>query len=112
MPNELMNQCTKNTLPTPPNRDTISDHSPQRSQNHENHNNPISTPFGITRIGELTKEDIRTIFREEITASEKRTREYIDLKVEALNQRIDDVEKNLNDKIDSVEKNLNDKSIT
>ena len=62
-----------------------------------------------TAFGELTKEDIRTIVREEITASEKRTREYIDLKVEALNQRIDDVEKNLNDKIDSVNKNLNDK---
>ena len=60
-------------------------------------------------FGELTKEDIRIIVREEVVASEKRTREYIDLKVEALNQRIDDVEKNLNDKIDSVNKNLNDK---
>ena len=60
-------------------------------------------------FGELTKEDMRIIVREEIVASEKRTREYIDLKVEALNQSIDDVEKNLNDKIDSVNKNLNDK---
>ena len=59
-----------------------------------------------TAFGELTKEDIRIIIREEITASEKRTREYIDLKVEALNQRINDVEKNLNDKIDNVNKNF------
>ena len=59
-----------------------------------------------TAFGELTKEDIRIIVREEVTASEKRTREYIDLKVEALNQRINDVEKNLNDKIDNVNKNF------
>ena len=59
-----------------------------------------------TAFGELTKEDIRIIVREEITASEKRTREYIDLKIEALNQRINDVEKNLNDKIDNVNKNF------
>ena len=59
-----------------------------------------------TAFGELTKEDIRIIVREEITASEKRTTEYIDLKVEALNQRINDVEKNLNDKIDNVNKNF------
>ena len=59
-----------------------------------------------TAFGELTKEDIRIIVREEITASEKRTREYIDLKVGALNQRINDVEKNLNDKIDNVNKNF------
>ena len=65
-------------------------------------------------FSELTKEDLRTIIKEEvrpiikeeITASEKRTREYIDLKVEALNQRINDVEKNLNDKIDNVNKNF------
>ena len=59
-----------------------------------------------TAFGELTKEDIRIIVREEITASEKRTREYIDLKIEALNQRINDVEKNINDKIDNVNKNF------
>ena len=59
-----------------------------------------------TAFGELTKEDIRIIVREEITASEKRTREYIDLKIGALNQRINDVEKNLNDKIDNVNKNF------
>ena len=59
-----------------------------------------------TAFGELTKEDIRIIVREEITASEKPTREYIDLKVAPLNQRINDVEKNLNDKIDNVNKNF------
>ena len=51
-------------------------------------------------FGQLTKEDIRTIFKEENAASEKRLKEYIDLK-------IDGVEKNLNAKIDGVEKSLN-----
>ena len=69
-----------------------------------------------TAFGELTKEDIRTIIKEENAASEKRTREYIDLKVEtinaridALDQKIDDVEKNLNDKIGALDKSLNDR---
>ena len=64
-------------------------------------------------FGELTKEDIRTIFKEENAASEKRLKEYIDLKIDAveknLNAKIDAVEKNLNAKIDAVEKNLNTK---
>ena len=51
-------------------------------------------------FGELTKEDLRAILKEEITASEKRTREYIDLK-------IDGVEKNLNTRIDALDKRLN-----
>ena len=46
-------------------------------------------------FGELTKEDIRTIVKEEGAASEKRLKEYIDLK-------IDGVEKSLNAKIDTV----------
>ena len=73
-------------------------------------------------FGELTKEDLRTILKEEvrpiikeeITASEKRTREHIDLKIETVNARIDGLEKSLNARIDStnakidaVEKNLN-----
>ena len=69
-----------------------------------------------TAFSELTKEDLRTIIKEENDASEKRLKEYIDLKIEtvnaridALDQKIDDVEKNLNDKIDAVEKNLNGK---
>ena len=67
-------------------------------------------------FAELTKEDLRTIIREEIAASEKRTREYINLKIDAVNTRIDGVntgidavEKNLNSRIDAMEKNLNDR---
>ncbi len=44
-------------------------------------------------FGELTKEDIRIIVREEIAASEKRTREYMDLKIDATNARIDALNK-------------------
>ena len=59
--------------------------------------------FASTAYGELTKEDLRTIIKEEvrpiikeeITASEKRTREYIDLKIDAVNTRIDAVDKSL-----------------
>ena len=40
------------------------------------------------------KEDLRTIIREEIAASEKRTREHIDLKIETVNARIDAVDEN------------------
>ena len=58
-------------------------------------------------FGGLTKEDIRTIVKEENAASEKRMKEYIDLKIDATNARIDAVEKNLNARIDAVEKNLN-----
>ena len=46
-------------------------------------------------FAELTKEDIRTIIKEENAASEKRTREYIALKIEAL-------DKSLNARIDAV----------
>ena len=60
-----------------------------------------------TAFGKLTKEDIRTIIKEEIAASEKRMREHIDLKVEAINAKIDAVEKNLNAKIDAGDKSLN-----
>ncbi len=70
-------------------------------------------------FGELTKDDLRTII-DAITASEKRMKEYIDLKIDAveknLNTKIDALDKNLNDKIDSTNtridelgKNLNDK---
>ena len=64
-------------------------------------------------FAELTKEDVRTIIKEENDASEKRTREHIDLKIEtvnakidALDQRIDDVEKNLSARIDAVDGKL------
>ncbi len=58
-------------------------------------------------FAELTKEDLRAVIREEIVASEKRTREYIDLKIAAVNARIDGVENNLNARIEGVENNLN-----
>ena len=73
-------------------------------------------------FGELTKEDlrviikeeIRPIIKEEIEASEKRTREYINLKIDGVNARIDAVEKSLdakigtvNARIDALEKSVN-----
>ncbi len=51
--------------------------------------------------GELTKEDLRTIIKEEITASEKRMKEYIDLKVETVTAKIDAVEKSVDGRIDN-----------
>ena len=54
-------------------------------------------------FAQLTKEDVRTIVKEESAASEKRMREYIDLKVEAINARFDAT----NGRIDALEKNLN-----
>ncbi len=53
----------------------------------------------IPAFGELTKEDVRTIMKEEITASEKRLREYIDLKIDALDNK-------LSTRIDAVDKKL------
>ena len=69
-----------------------------------------------TAFGGLTKEDIRTIIREEvrpiikeeIAASEKRMREYIDLKVETVNAKIDAGDKSLNARIDNVEKRIDE----
>ena len=52
---------------------------------------------------ELTREEIRTILKEEITASEKRTKEYIDLKIDAVNARIDA----LDQKVDVLDESLN-----
>ena len=52
-------------------------------------------------FAELTKEDMRTIIKEEMTASEKRIREYIDLKIETVNARIDALDKSLNARIDA-----------
>ena len=66
-------------------------------------------------FGKLTKEDIRTIIKEEITASEKRMKEYIDLKIEtvnaridATNARIDALDKSLNTRIDNVEPRIDE----
>ena len=62
-----------------------------------------------TAFAELTKEDIRTIFKEEGTASEKRLKEYIDLKIETVNARIDAVNARIdavNTRIDALEKSV------
>ena len=71
-------------------------------------------------FSELTKEDLRTIIKEEVTASEKRMREYIDLKIDSMekslnaridatNARIDALDKSLNARIDSLEKSVDDR---
>ena len=71
-------------------------------------------------FSELTKEDLRTIVKEEVTASEKRMREYIDLKIDsvekslnaridATNARIDALDKSLNARIDSLAKSVDDR---
>ena len=57
-------------------------------------------------FAELTKEDLRTIVKEEVTASEKRMKEYIDLKIETVNARIDAVDQKLNARIDALEGNV------
>ena len=65
-------------------------------------------------FGELTKEDVRAIIREEVrpiikeevAASEKRMKEYVDLKIEAVNARIDAVDKSLNARIDNIDENF------
>ena len=90
-------------------------HSPKEAVNRENRNNPIPTPANLCCVRRLTKEDIRTIIREEvrpiikeeIAASEKRMKEYIDLKIEAINAGIDAGDKSLNAKIDAGDKSLN-----
>ena len=63
-------------------------------------------------FAELTKEDLRTIIKEEIAASEKRMREYIDLKIDGLDKslsaRIDGLDKNLDASIDALDKRTGD----
>ena len=67
-------------------------------------------------FAELTKADLRAVIQEEIASSEKRTREYIDLKIDALDKslsaRIDAVNTRVdavNFRIDAAEKNLNNR---
>ena len=60
-------------------------------------------------FAQLTKEDIRTIVllsEKKCTASEKRTKEYIDLKIETVNAKIDALDKSLNARIDADDKNM------
>jgi len=75
--------------------------------------------FASSAYGQLTKEDIRTlikeevrpIIKEEIAASEKRMKEYIDLKIDgvekSLNAKIDGVDNKLSVRIDGVDEKLN-----
>ena len=67
--------------------------------------------FVSSAYGQLTKEDVRTIVKEESAASEKRMKEYIDLKIDgvekSLNARIDGVDKSLSARIDALDKSLN-----
>ena len=55
----------------------------------------------------MTKEDLRTIVKEENAALEKRVKEYIDLKIDALDQKVDALDKSLNGKVDDLDKSLN-----
>ena len=52
-------------------------------------------------FAQLTKEDLRTIIKEENAALEKRMKEYIDLKIEALDQKVDVLDESLNIRIDT-----------
>ena len=53
------------------------------------------------------KEELRIIVKEEITASEQHTEKYIDLKIDAVNNKIDELEKSLNARIDTVNNKIN-----
>ena len=57
-------------------------------------------------FGQLTKEDIRTIIKEENAALEKRVKEYIDLKIETVNARIDGLDQKLSTRIDGLDKRM------
>ena len=61
-------------------------------------------------FGELTMEDLRTVIKEENTASEKRMKEYIDLKVDGLDEklsvRIDGLDEKLSARIDGLDEKL------
>ena len=63
-----------------------------------------------TAFGQLTREDLRAVIREENAALEKRLKEYIDLKIETVNARIDAVDQRIdatNARIDDLDKSLN-----
>ena len=67
------------------------------------------TDADLNKIRLIVKEEVKT----EINASEKRMTTYIDIKIDAVNNRIDGVEKRLgtridavNNRIDSVEKQM------
>ncbi len=61
-------------------------------------------------FGELTVEDLRTVIKEENSASEKRMKEYIDLKVDGLDEklsaRIDGLDEKLSARINGLDEKL------
>jgi len=50
----------------------------------------------IERIRTVLKEDIRAIVKEEITASEKRMKEYVSQEIKTVNTKIGEMDKRLN----------------
>ena len=69
---------------------------------------PLLLLLASPAFGALTKEDLRTIVKEEITASEKRMKEYIDLKIETVNARIDALEKSVDGRFDALNTRMDD----
>ncbi len=61
-------------------------------------------------FGELTMEDLRTVIKEENSALEKRMKEYIDLKVDGLDEklsaRIDGLDEKLSARINGLDEKL------
>ncbi len=49
------------------------------------------TKEDIEAIRMIVKEDVRAIIKEEITASEKRMKEHVDLRIQTVNARIDGI---------------------
>ena len=93
---------TTNALRNPPNRDNIYRSFLQRSQSTMRIIAILSLLLVTSpAFAELTKEDIRTIVKEENAALEKRVKEYIDLKIETVNARIDAVEKSVDGRFDN-----------
>ena len=73
----------------------------------------LFSAIALSARGELTDADLDKIrlivkeeVKEEITASEKRTRAYIDLKIDATNAKIDGLEKRVDAKFNAVDKKL------
>ena len=67
------------------------------------------TEEDIEAIRTIVKEDVRAIIKEEITASEKRMKEHVDLKIQTVNARIDGVDTRIdgvNTRIEALDKQL------
>lgn len=63
----------------------------------------------LSAFSELTPKDIaaiRSIVKEETTASETRIKEYVDLKVENISLKIEEMDKRLTGKIEELDKRL------